>query len=192
MKQKLIVVLLVVSMALNAYFIYEEVTHYRIQEEGRILAQSMGISIKNTSWQDGLKLLHQGLKAQDSSLLNKKYYYINLWTDWCKPCLREMPWLDSTAGTLNKDVGYFFVSSLPEVKAEDCIKKKNYHIKNFVYLNDMQEFVSAAFNELNKKSAVYPLSLLLTREGKIIRSEIGALENRAAASEFAKMINDLE
>lgn len=192
MKLKLIVALLVISLGINGYFIYDEIKSYRIKEQGRILTQSMGISIINTSWKEGLKLLNQKLRVQDSSLLHKKYYYINLWTDWCKPCLREMPWLDSTAGTLSKDVGYLFVSSLPEQKAADCIKKKNYKIKNFVFLNGMDDFVSAAFNEVGKKSPVYPLSLVLSSDGKLIRSEIGALENRAAADGFAKMINELE
>lgn len=192
MKQKVFVVVLLLSVALNAYYIYEEANHYRIQEEGRIIAQSMGISIKNTKWEEGLKLFQQQVKLQDSALINKKYYYINLWTDWCKPCLREMPWLDSTAGTLDKDVAYFFVSSLHEAKASECIKKKNYQIKNFVYLNGMQEFVSAAFNEFNKKSVVYPLSIIMTKEGKVIGSYIGALEKRSASSQFAQMIEELQ
>ena len=68
-----------------------------------------------------------------------------------------MPWLDSLAGELDKDVGYFFVSEMSDAAAENCFKGKNYKIKNFVFLNNMKEFVSALCKE--KKTNAWPTQL---------------------------------
>ena len=185
-------IVFVLSLAINGYFIVDEIRHYRNQEYGKALNRSMGLELSKTSWKQGLKLFKSKIKKRDKALWNKKYYYINVWTSWCKPCIREMPWLDSLAGTLDKDVGYFFVSEMSDDAANKCIKRKNYSIKNFVFLNDMNDFVSAICNEKGTKSKIYPMVLILSNTGDLLHSSNGAYANARDAAEFVEMINKLE
>lgn len=182
----------VLSLVINGYFIFDESQFYRNQEFGNTINRVMGGELTKTNWKQGLDIFTNKLKQKDSALLVKKYYYINVWTCWCKPCIREMPWLDSLAGKLSNDVGYFFVSELSDDAATECIKRKNYNIKNFIFLNGMNDFVSAICNEKGTKSKVYPMVVILSNKGELLHSSIGAYGNVRAAAAFTELINRLK
>jgi thiol-disulfide isomerase/thioredoxin len=185
-------IVLVISLAINGYFIFDEIQDLRIQEFGKVMGRAMGEELNTTTWKQGLEMFTSKLKEKDSTLLNKKYYYINVWINWCKPCIKEMPWLDSLAGRLDKDVGYFFVTDMSDDAATKCIQRTNYKIKNFVFLNDMSDFISAICNKREDKSKVYPMVLILNNKGELLHSSIGAYRNVKEAAGFAEMINKLE
>ena len=103
-----------------------------------------------------------------------------------------MPWLDSIAGTLKKDVAYVFVSDLTDKAADNCIKNKKYDLKNFVFVNDMNDFISSICNEQKLKGRSYPMVLILDNKGKLLHYSIGAYENLKEAKDFEEMINKLE
>jgi thiol-disulfide isomerase/thioredoxin len=188
----IIKIALTLSLFVNGYFVFDEIQFYRRQEFGKAMDRAMSGELSKTTWKEGLEIFTSKLKKESNSLLHKKYYYINVWTDWCKPCIREMPWLDSLAGTMDKDVGYFFVSEMSDDAANQCIKKKNYKIKNFVFLNDMSDFVSAVCNEKRTKSKVYPMVLVLSNTGQLLHSSNGGYGNVREAAGFAEMIEGLE
>ena len=144
----------ILSLSINVFFIIEEFFKRKSKELEHVKNNVMGLELSNTNWEHGLELFTQKLREKDTALLNKKYYYISTWTNWCKPCIREMPWLDSIAGALNKDVGYFFVTELSDELAEKCMERTKYHIENFIYLNDLNTFISAICNEKGTKNKV--------------------------------------
>jgi thiol-disulfide isomerase/thioredoxin len=183
---------LILSLAINGYFVFDEIRFYRIEEFGKVMDKGMNSEISKTTWKQGFEIFTGKLKEKNKALLSKKYYYINIWTNWCKPCIREMPWLDSLAGKIDKNVGYFFVSEMNDDAAYQCIKRKNYNIKNFVFLNDMNDFVSAICNEKQTKSKIYPMVLILSNKGELLHSSIGAYGSARESAEFAEMINKLE
>ena len=186
----LIRVALLLSVALNAYFIFDEIRVRRNREFGNALNSAMGGELSKATWNQGMEIFTNKIKNK-KALLSKKYYYINVWTNWCAPCIKEMPWLDSLAGTLNKDVGYIFVSDISDKAATDCMKRKNYNLKNFTFLNDMSDFVSGICNEQRIKNKVYPMVLILDQKGKIHHYSTGAYENAKEAQEFVDIINKL-
>lgn len=189
----LIRIALILSLAGNGYFIFDEVRFHRNQGFGRALNKAMGGELSKTTWKQGLEIFTSKLNESNKALLNKKYYYINVWTNWCIPCIKEMPWLDSIAGTLNrKDIGYVFVSDISDDLANSCLKRRNYHLKNFVFLNNMNEFVSAICNERGTKQKIYPMVLILSSKGELLHYSNGAYESTKEATEFADLINKLE
>src|SRR5688500_13869120 len=100
---------LVVSLSVNAYFIKEEVVYYRNMAFMKIMNSAMGGSVGDVTWGKGLGMFNDSLRIKFPELSAKKYYYINIWASFCGPCIKEMPWLDSLAGTIErKDVGYIF------------------------------------------------------------------------------------
>lgn len=188
----IIKIALILSLGINAYFIVDEIKYRRNQEFAKIMNRTMIGEVNETTWKQGLELFKSKLMQKDKAFLNKKYYYINVWTSWCKPCIKEMPWLDSIAGKINKDVGYFFVSEMSEDVADKSIKNKNYNIKNFTFLNNMPDFVSAICNMKGTKSKVYPMVLILSNKGELLHFSNGAYENRNEATRFTDMINKLK
>jgi thiol-disulfide isomerase/thioredoxin len=185
-------ILLAISIVFNVYLIWETIRLRNSKIKGDIMSKAFGGDINKTTWAKGLDSFVAKLRAKDLSVANKKYYYINIWTNWCIPCIKEMPWLDSLAGTINKDVGYIFVSDISDEVANTCIKRKNYNLKNFVFVNDMNDFVSGICNEKGTKNKVYPMVLILGKNGKLLHYSVGAYENVKEASEFVDLINKLE
>lgn len=160
--------------------------------QGEAMAKAFGGDVNETTWKKGLESFFIKLKEKDKSIAAKKYFYVNIWTNWCKPCIKEMPWLDSLAGTFNKDVGYIFVSDISESLADSCIKRNRYNLKNFIFLNDMNDFVSGICNERGTRTKVYPMVLILGNKGKILHYTVGAYGNRNEAMEFVELIQKLE
>jgi peroxiredoxin len=104
-----------------------------------------------------------------------------------------MPWLDSLAGTIErKDVAYIFLANNSDKSTNDLLERKKFKIKNFIYLNNMEDFVSSVYNEQKKKSVVYPTVLIIDAKGKIYHSSTGAFSNFNEAKEFVDLIGKLE
>jgi len=182
---------LLLSMSCNIFLIIDEIRFKKKKDFFSTINKAITGELNTTTWKKGFNILTQKLKGIDANLLRRKYYYINIWTNWCIPCIKEMPWLDSLAGTLHKDVGYIFISDISEELAKSALKRKNFNLKNFLFLNDMNDFVSGICNERGIKNKVYPMVLIVDVEGKIFHYSTGAYENPKEAKEFADIINKL-
>lgn len=185
-------ILIALSLSFNAYLVYAEMRDSENQKVAQRVNALMGIGVNNIKWKDGLNIFQTKLRSNNSALLKKKYFYINIWTTWCKPCIREMPWLDSIAGTLDKDVGYFFLTDMSESVTSAVLKKTDFHLNNFVFLNDMNDFVSSICNERKIKNKTYPMVLILNNEGDLLHFSIGAYSSKSEAAGFVELINSLK
>lgn len=190
--KRILGIFVVLSFILNAYLIVDDIRTTQILEFGQLVNKSMGIGITKTKWSQSIKILQTKLKDEHRILSNKKYYYINIWTSWCAPCIQEMPWLDSIAGNLRKDVGYIFISDISDTVADKVIKRKKYKIENFILLNDMNDFVSGICNEQGITNKAYPMVLIMSNKGEVLHYSIGAYANKKESSRFADLINKLD
>jgi len=185
-------ILLFLSLLLNVYLIVDDIRFTQEQEFHKLVDKSMGMGINKTKWTQSIKIFKEKLKEEHPLLSEKKYYYINIWTSWCKPCIKEMPWLDSISTSLRKDVSYVFMTDLNNEVANKVIERNNYHFKNFVLLNDMNDFVSGICNEQGIKTKVYPMVLILSNKGEVLHYSTGAYSNKHEASAFAELITKLD
>lgn len=188
----LIKILFTFSVCLNSYFVWDTIRYNNSKLREEMMNKSFGGDVNSTTWKNGFNLLVDRLKEIDKTKVNKKYYYVNVWTTWCKPCIREMPWLDSLAGTLNKDVAYIFVSDIEDKRANNCISEKGYNIRNFLFINDMNDFISAICNEKGATSKVYPMVLILDNKGNFVHYSTGAYQSAKDVSEFGALIKGLK
>jgi thiol-disulfide isomerase/thioredoxin len=180
-------ILLAVSIGFNVFFVWAVI---RIHNN-KVKSEEFGGVINHTTWTRGLESFVTKLKEKDESLANKKYYFINVWVTWCIPCVIEIPRLDSLAGTLNKDVAYVFVSDQTDKIISDCIKRKKYNINNFVFINDMNDFVSGICNERTVTEKSYPINLIADNKGNIYFFSIGTFETVQEVKGLASIINRL-
>lgn len=195
MKKWLFGIALFISLALNVLNIIGEIGYQRQMEFVRVMNKAMGggVDASAVSWGKGLEMFNDSLMKKFPEQAGKKYYYINMWAMFCQPCIKEMPWLDSLAGEMNrKDVAYIFLSNTSDKSLNDLLKRKKFSIKNFIYLNNLGDFISSVYKEQKKKTVVYPTVLVIDAKGKIYHSSTGAYENMNEAKEFIDLIENLE
>ena len=144
MKRLFFGIALVITLGFNVYFIIDEVVYQRNMEWGKRMEKAFGGKVEDISWDKGRAMFKDSLKKKYPELADKKYFYINMWAMFCGPCIKEMPWLDSLAGAMErKDVAYIFLAGESDKATNSMLERKKYKIKNFVYLNNMSDFISA-------------------------------------------------
>ncbi len=179
----------VISIIINIYLVYDWKKITVKQEEiDRFINKDR---INKTTWTEGIRILQKKIKEKNPILVNKKYYYINTWAAFCAPCIKEMPLLDSLAGTLNKDVAYLFVTEMSDKSVSSIIKQREYNLKNFIFINNMNDFISAICNEQGIKTKIYPMQLIISRDGRLLNYSVGAFENLKESLKFVIEINKL-
>ena len=189
----LIGILLTLSLAANGYFIWLEIRYHRNMEWGKRMEKAFGGKVEDVSWAKGLPMFNDSLRKHFPELKTKKYFYINMWAMFCGPCIKEMPWLDSLAGVIErKDVAYIFLAGESDKATKAMIERKKIKNKNFVYLSNMSDFISSVYNEQKKKSIAFPTIVILDNKGKIVHYETGAYENLKEAKEFVDLIEKLK
>jgi thiol-disulfide isomerase/thioredoxin len=188
--KRVLVILFIVSLCVNAWFIYDNYRWQQREEYSKTFARATGHPVDNISWDTGFKKLKDAVKLKTKSDTGKKYYYVNIWTTWCGPCVREMPWLDSIAGKLRKDIRYIFAS--PSSESTCSTYQKKYKVSNFIYLGDMSDFISAVCTKKKIKNPSYPMVLILNSHGDILHYSEGAYVSPAEAADFEKLIGKLE
>jgi thiol-disulfide isomerase/thioredoxin len=112
-----------------------------------------------------------GTTSKLSEYLQRGPIYLNFWALWCGPCLQELRALDGIA-VRNKDSAFTILAvnedsprSLAKVKA--YISSRGY---GFPVILDPNAQLLEAFN-----GKVLPFSVLLGKDGKIIRLRTGYL-----------------
>jgi thiol-disulfide isomerase/thioredoxin len=185
-------ILLLISIGFNVYFFIDNKKYEENKCFGEYMSKAMGSDINKTTFKDGFRQLKDSLKKKAPELLSKKYYYLSTWAAFCAPCIKEMPWLDSLAGTTHKDVAFIFLSGMSESAANSIIARRKYKIQNFIFLNNQDDFISSVCNEKKVKTIVYPVQMIFKNNGDPVYYETGAYESVKEAAEFVEEINKLK
>ena len=92
-----------------------------------------------------------------------KTVFINFWATWCKPCIQEMPTIESAQSMLkNKNVIFLFASNEDPKQIEQFVKRHTY---NFHYVR-LENFEALNIQAL-------PTTFIFNSEGKLKFSETG-------------------
>ncbi|MFD1707101.1 thiol-disulfide oxidoreductase ResA [Siminovitchia sediminis] len=101
-----------------------------------------------------------------------KGVFLNFWGTWCKPCEREMPYMNNQYH-IYKDQGVEILAvnvGEPEFLIDKFIKK---HDLDFPVLKDENKDIMNMYGVIN-----LPATLLVDPEGKVIKVEEGELTER--------------
>jgi len=116
------------------------------------------------------EIAFQDLKGQnlDFSTLKGKVIFINFWATWCPPCVAELPSIQELFNLYkdNKNVAFLIVSNESPDVIKSFISKKSYNFP--VYINQSRIPDILSFSSI-------PTSFLISKSGKIIVSEVGAV-----------------
>lgn len=111
-----------------------------------------------------VKLKDLNDKEIDSDQFRGKTVFINFWATWCKPCLQEMPSIESAQAKLKGENVVFLLASNEEVdQIESFIKKHDYTFQ-YVLLENMEELNIQAL----------PTTYIFNSKGELKFSETGS------------------
>ena len=110
-----------------------------------------------------------GLRTLDNEKINSnslkgKPTLINFWFTTCKPCIEEMPVLNSVKRTLGDSVNFIAITFDPKEKVTPFLEK---HTFEFTHITDAKAFT----DKLEMKA--YPVNMFLDKNGIVTQIEIG-------------------
>lgn len=177
---------LAVSFGFNIYFIYSFNQNY---QSSKLYSNMLEGRYDNTD--DGTTYLISRIEREQPRLLNKKYYFICIWNMACGPCIKEMPTLDSLAGLIpRKDIGYIHLTENSDKLVQAFLKRKHLSPKNFIYMNDANDYIMALIKSQGMKSKGYPLQAIITCKGEL-KHFGGAFIQQTNDSALMSVINAL-
>ncbi len=177
MYRKFIYSIFIISICCNIYCGYN---YYQSLQEKRYLEAFIDNSkIKDISLKEGESFLFQKIKGIHPEYeKTKNYYFISIWNTLCRPCIKEMPLLDSLADNINrKDVGYLFVTENGEKIITQFREKHKISSRNFKFVNDADIYISSILKSHNLESRQYPIQLIIDNKGDIKYFQVGTIES---------------
>lgn len=107
---------------------------------------------------------------------------LNFWATWCKPCAREMPFMNNQHDVY-KDQGIQILAV--NIGESDVVVKEfiNRHNLTFPILNDKNQEVLTAYGV-----DPLPITFLIDKEGKVVRIHKGEILNEDVVVDMLKEI----
>lgn len=162
--KKILLVVFAISIVLNIYL-----TRQYLIDKKKILTYLY--DVKPVDKLTGLKDFED--KLADSNVFEtKKYFLIQTWdTLTCdfEGKYAYMKALDSIADNYKKyDLGFIFISEMDDESIEKYCKIHNMHFKNFIYINDANDFISSIFFQKKIKYKKHPAQFIMSKIGDIV------------------------
>jgi thiol-disulfide isomerase/thioredoxin len=111
-----------------------------------------------------VKLADLGGELIDFSKYAGKNVFINFWATWCKPCVTEMPSLQSLTGKLKQEnIVFLFASDEATEEIEEFKNAKGYSME-FVKTESLADLSIMGL----------PTTFIFDKNGKLVFSEMGA------------------
>lgn len=131
-----------------------------------------------------VKLKDLNDKKIDLDQFKGKTVFINFWATWCKPCLQEMPSIESAQAILKNQNVVFLLASNEELNQIDAFIKKHSYTFQYVHLENMEDLGIQAL----------PTTYIFNSEGKLEFSETGSRQwdDSTSLDLITKIMNDHE
>lgn len=157
-----------------------------------ILVSAVGYTLYANFTKDNVQKVEIGKEAPDFSLVDMdgqrhrlsdyrgEGVFLNFWATWCKPCEREMPYIDNQYQHF-KDKGVKVLTI--DVGESELV------VNNFIERHNLSFPVMIDKGEVQTAYGINPLPItfLIDKDGKVIRSHTGEL-NEATVRRYMEEI----
>lgn len=138
---------------------------------------------------------HFQVFLRNSGVLNsgqeKKYFYINIWSLKCNPCVEEIPLLIHLSKKWNSKVLSFLISPHSDKAVNSFLRKTGLKDDSIIYMNNMYSFILAIFKELEIGEVMFPTHIIMDYSGQILGYLIGTIPKQGYESTLVNFINGL-
>lgn len=148
---KLIGALILLSIGINFFFAYDEI-------KLKLIREAMDKAMRNLTINELSDFNHE-IKKFYTENSPKKFIFLSTWADFCAPCIKEMPILDSMLKNNARISGYFITDITSPKK-----RFENMKLKNFNFLYDQNDLISSIHKRFGIKEKNYPLNLIVDSE----------------------------
>jgi thiol-disulfide isomerase/thioredoxin len=166
-----------ISVSCNIYCLID----YYHTLQGRIFTDAIinNSKIKDLSLDEGSSFLFKKVKDLHPEYeKTKKYYFISLWNIMCKPCIKEMPLLDSLANNINRnDFAYIYVTENGDKLINQFKQRHKISSKKFIFINDADVYISAILKNNKIENRQYPIQLIIDNLGNLLHFQVGTISN---------------
>lgn len=129
-----------------------------------------------STWLKPVKLEHLKLETLNGdnvnldSLFAGKHTVLNFWATWCKPCIEEMPMLDSVYSAMDKSKWQILLISDEPIEKINAFKARNSYSMSFYKLSGKNADIGIA---------ALPKTIVIDEEMKVLWSKTGGLTSTA-------------
>lgn len=110
-----------------------------------------------------VKLIELSGQTIDLTQYEGKVVFINFWATWCKPCLQEMPTIESAQEILkNENIVFLLASNESQEEIEGFSKRRDYHF-HYARLDNLEAL----------KIEALPTTFIFDAHGELKFSEAG-------------------
>lgn len=149
-------------------------------------------TLNNSQLKHGFDILVREIRKQKPELLQNYYFYINIWSIICKPCFDEIPFIDTLPEKVNKNLTYLMISSHSNGAVNNYLENKNIKMKSFIFINEMIDFISGIYNEIELQNQSWPLHVVLDINGNCLAYLFGSIHDEKSAAPLINFINSLK
>lgn len=147
--------ILVFSLSLNLFFAYYEIKRKQQYNSAAESLKYLGVN-KNSKFKEEFT----DLIKTEFNKSRANYLIISTWANFCAPCIKEMPWIDSVCGTFNKaKFKVVFASDISKPKTNNKLSLHHWNNSTFIELNHEQ--ISALHNLVGLNIKTYPINLIV-------------------------------
>lgn len=103
----------------------------------------------------------------DVNSLSEEFIFVNYWATWCKPCIAEMPSIESLKADMEgQSIAFLIISDESLKKIQGYLTDKEYSMT----------FLKKVLIENEKKMASFPQTYLINQKGEILFEKTGSAE----------------
>lgn len=124
-----------------------------------------------------------GMQSEIPSAWAGKTTLVNFWASWCAPCLKEMPELQAFAGEQSANGTQVVGIALDDVASARAMLDR----LDITYANLVDAPGPAdASVRLGNPAGVLPYSVLVSADGRVLKTKIGPFEDKADIAAWAQ------